>query len=592
MKFRGPLWNTLWLILIFIGLGLYLALVEVPNAEKKDQEATRSKLVVPFKVEEVEEFDLIKKSGTIQIKRNPNDSTWNISKPLSLKGDDGIINHLLLTVEEAKITRVVDEAPQNLADFGLQDPSLKIALRFKSKESKILLVGELSPLGRDTYIKLADEERVLLSFLDTRQLNASLNDLRNKTLLDFTARDVTSVDLTYEGKAQRFVKKGEHWNLTAPVNARGDTDEILNFLNNIRFERIENFISETPEEAAPLGLTQPRIILNIKAEKAGRAWTLRIGKKYDDHSYYAQRAEPHNIVTLSDSLVETLSRNPLSFIEKSLLTFQEENITGIESRAGRDTVHVVRDPNKTGQWIFANPEAEPADSATVNTLLLDLKEARIQEFAPSKNLKLFGLDAPRNTLTIFKSDGSKETLRLGNPDRGKKYYFVARSADLTVFKLGAETVAKIFRSQLDFTDKKLLKFEPEQVTRIEIKTPEKTFELSKIDNQWVLVKPEKIDDIKPFVGKDILWTLNNLEYEAKMDSKEVTDETGLEKPRLTITLNDQKNQPLGQIKIGQPVKNHPLLYSSLPGDPALYHIKDRTLGEIPTTLDRFRKNED
>ncbi len=592
MKFRGALWNTLWLILIFIGLGLYLIFIEVPNAEKKDQEATRSKLVVPFKVEEVEEFDLIKKSGTIQIKRNPNDATWNIREPLAMRGDDGVINHLLLTLEEAKITRVVDEAPQNLADFGLQDPSLKIALRFKSKKLKTLLVGELSPLGRDTYIKLAGEKRVLLSFLDTRQLNASLNDLRNKTLLDFTARDVTSVDLTYEGKAQRFVKSGEHWQLTAPVNARGDTDEILNFLNNIRFERIETFISETPEEAAPLGLTQPRIVLNIQAEKIGRAWTLKIGKQYDDHSYYAQRAEPQNIITLSDSLVETLSRNPLSFIEKSLLTFREENVTAIESREGRETVHVVRDSNKAGLWVFAGPEAEPADSATVNTLLLDLKEARIQEFAPSKNLKLFGLDAPRNTLTVFKSDGTKETLQLGNPDRGKKHYFAARSGDRTVFKLDAETVEKIFRARIDFTDKKLLKFEPEQVARIEIETPEKTFELSKNDNQWVLVKPEKIDDIKPFVGKDILWTLNNLEYEAKMDSNNISGETGLEKPRLVITLHDQKNQPLGQIKIGKPVKDHPLLYSSLPGDPALYHIKDRTLGEIPDTLDRFRKNED
>lgn len=588
MKFRG----TLWLILIFIGLGLYLVLVEVPTAKKKNEEETRSKQVVPFKVEEVQEFDLIKKSGTIKIRRNPGDARWNISKPLAVQGDDGVINHLLLGLEDAKITRVVDEEPENLADFGLQDPPLQIALRFKTGKPKTLLVGDASPLGHDTYIKLAGEKRVLLSFLDTSQLNASLNDLRNKTLLDFTARDVTAVDLTYEGKAQRFVKEGEHWKLTAPVNARGDTDEISNFLNNIRSERIEAFIAETPEEEALLGLTQPRIVLKIQAAKAGRSWTLGIGKPYDEYSYYAQRAEPANVITISDSLVETLAKNPLSFMEKSLVTFNEEDVTEIESRDGDQITHVVRDSSKNGLWKYKEPTEDAVDSATVNTLLLDLKEARIQEFAPVRNLKLFGLDKPQKSLTVYQQDGSKETLQLGNPDKDQQHYFATRSADQTVFKLDAGTVAKIFRSRIDFKDKKLLKFDPEQVARIGIETPGKTFELNKKDNQWVLVKPEEIDDIKPFVGKDILWTLNNLEYEAKVDSKEVAGETGLEKPRLTITLQDQKNQALGQIKIGNPVKDQPLFYSSLAGDPTLYHIKDRTLGEIPATLDRFRKNED
>jgi hypothetical protein len=162
MKFRG----TLWLILIFIGLVLYLALVEVPTAEKKDKEETRSKQALHFKVEEVEAFDLIKPSGTIKIQRNPKNSRWNIIEPLTAPGEDGVINQLLLVLEEAKITRVVDEEPKNLADFGLQDSPIQIVLRFKTGEPKTLLVGDASPLGHNTYIKLAGEKRVLLSFLD------------------------------------------------------------------------------------------------------------------------------------------------------------------------------------------------------------------------------------------------------------------------------------------------------------------------------------------------------------------------------------------------------------------------------------------
>ena len=395
MKSRSTLWNTLWLILIFIGLVLYLALVEVPTKEKKDEEESRSKQALHFKVEEVEGIDLIKPSGTIKIQRNPKNSRWNITQPLAVQGEDSVINQLLLVLEGARITRVVDEDPKNLADFGLQDPPIQIALRFKTGEPKTLLVGDASPLGHDTYIKLAEEKRVLLSFLDKDQLNASLVDLRSKTLLDFVARDVTAVDLKFGKEIQRFVKEGENWKLTAPVNAQGDSDEISNFLNNIRTERIETFVSETPEELVPLGLDPPLIVLEIQAEKAKQSWTLKIGKPYDEHSFYAQRGQPENVVTISDSLVETLSKNPLNFTEKSLMTFKDEEVTAIESRDGKETVHVIRDSSNMGQWKFKNEESGVVDSATVNTLLLDLLEARIQKFAPSKQLKLFGLDAPQ-----------------------------------------------------------------------------------------------------------------------------------------------------------------------------------------------------
>lgn len=586
MKFR----HTLWLILVFVALGLYLAFVEAPTKQKKDEEETRSRQVLHFKVEDVEEFDLIKPSGTIKVRRDPKSSRWNIAEPLAVPGEDGVINQLLLSLEEARITRVVDEEPKNLADFGLEDATFKMVLRFKTGEPKTLLMGDPSPIdNHEYYFKLADEKRVLLTLLSKNHVNLPLSELRNKALLNFVPRDVTAVDLKFDKDIQRFVKEGGIWKLTAPVNAQGDADEISNFLNSIRSERIKTFVSETPENIAPLGLDEPHIVLNIHAEKAKQSWTLKIGKTYDEHTYYAQRGQPDNVITISESLVETLSKNPLSFMEKSLITFKEDEVTAIESRDGKETIHVVRDSSKMGQWKFKNPENGIVDSATVNTLLLDLQEARIEKFSPNKNLKLFGLDAPQKELTLFKKDGSKATLQLGNTDKNKLHSFVIRSMDQSIIELDMDTVKKIFRSRNDFKDKKLLKFNPEQVARIKIEYPDKIFELDKQDDRWILAQPEKLEDIKPFAGKDILWTLNNLEYETKLNPSEVSEKTGLKKPQLILTLHDHNNNVLGQLKIGQPVKGQHLLYSQLTGDPTLYPIKDRTLSEIPSSLDRFRK---
>ena len=587
MKLR----HTLWLILILIGLFLYLAFIERPAAEKKEADETRSKLVLHFKVEEVNEFDLIKPSGTIKIRRNPKNSRWNIIQPLSTQGDDGVINQLLLTLEEAQITQVVDEDPANLAEFGLKDATFKIILRFKNGQSKTLLMGDASPIGHDSYLKLADEKRVLFSLLSKNHVNMPLSDLRNKALLGFVKRDVTQVNLKVGKKTQQMIKEGEGWKLTAPVNAQGDADEISNFLDSIRSQQIKAFISETPENLASLGLEPPHIVLNILAEKAKQSWTLKIGKSYDKDSYYAQRDQPQNIITVSKSLVETFSKNPLNFMEKSLMTIKEEDIAAIENRDSKGTVRMVRDSDNMGQWKFENPTSGTVDSATLNTLLLDLQEARIHKFAPSRKLKPFGLDTPKQELTIFKKDGSKTTLQLGNHNTKQDYSYVSRSMDQLIFELDTDTVRKIFRGYDDFKNKKLLEFNPEQVARIKIEYPDKTFELIKKDDQWTLTQPEKLENLKPFIGKDILWTLSNLEYESKLDPKEVSSNTGLAKPQMILTLQDRNNNILQRLNIGRAVKGQPLVYSQLEGDSALYPIKDRTLGEIPNSLDRFRKSQ-
>ena len=158
-------------------------------------------------------------------------------------------------LEEAKITRVVDEEPKNLADFGLEDATFKMVLRFKTGEPKTLLMGDPSPIdNHEYYFKLADEKRVLLTLLSKNHVNLPLSELRNKVLLNFVPRDVTAVDLKFDKDTQRFVKEGGIWKLTAPVNAQGDADEISNFLNSIRSERIKTFVSETRRTSLLSGL--------------------------------------------------------------------------------------------------------------------------------------------------------------------------------------------------------------------------------------------------------------------------------------------------------------------------------------------------
>ncbi|NIP99153.1 MAG: DUF4340 domain-containing protein, partial [Nitrospinaceae bacterium] len=555
MKFRG----TLWLALIFIGLTLYLVLVEYPTAKKKDEEETRSKQVLHFVVEDVQKFELIKKNETLKIQRNPDDPGWRITEPLAVRGEDGVINHLLLTLEEARITRVLED-PKDPAEFGLKDPSLKVALHFKTGPDRILKVGDPNPIGHTTFLQVEGEPRVLLAILDKNQLNQTVNGLRSKTLLDFVPREITAMDLQFNGQTHSLSKEGDVWKISSPVTARGDADEITNFLNSIRMERIENFLSEEPGNLTAYGLDQPRAVLHLKAEIAKKSWTLKIGEAANKSSFYAQREQPRNIITVSHSLMETLSKKPLGFMEKTLLTFKEEEVAELVIREGPKTLHIVRDPAKPGLWKSKDAGAPPVSSATVNTLLLDLQEARVHEFAPSNDPKLYGLEAPEKELSVTLKSGETQTLRLGNSDRHQRHYFATRSTDQMVFSLKADSANKIFRSTGDFRENKLMEFDPDKVAHILLEYPEKTFELEKQGKKWILTQPQTMEDIPPFIGNDVLWTLSHLEYESKRDAPPAPSDTRLDQPYLKIRLRDSRQKSVAELNVGSAVKGQPRLY--------------------------------
>jgi hypothetical protein len=155
-----------------------------------------------------------------------------------------------------------------------------------------------------------------------------------------------------------------------------------------------------------------------------------------------------------------------------------------------------------------------------------------------------------------------------------------------VFALDSETVEKVFRSLHDLQNKKLLKFKSEDVARILLEYPDKTFELNREGKGWRLDRPEKINSLKVFVGKDILWTLGNLEYVAAPDKS--GNSTLFNSPKLTIILKNAQNEIITQLTVGEKVPDKPQYFARVEGRDEAYPIQERFLEEIPDDIKRFR----
>ena len=94
MKFKG----TAWMLVVFLILGIYYFLVDLPAEKKKTKEKEMAGKVLYFKTADVKEFSLIKAGKTITLQQNP-ESNWNLIQPLKTKGDNPESDSFLSEIE-------------------------------------------------------------------------------------------------------------------------------------------------------------------------------------------------------------------------------------------------------------------------------------------------------------------------------------------------------------------------------------------------------------------------------------------------------------------------------------------------------------
>ena len=102
--------------------------------------------------------------------------------------------------------------------------------------------------------------------LPSEQRKQEEKDRAEKVIL-FDSENVKGISFT-KGEITIALKRLgiDEWQMTAPVNAKGDASAVsdfVSFLNNLNFTRV---VEESPKDLAPFGLDTPdlKIILSMK----------------------------------------------------------------------------------------------------------------------------------------------------------------------------------------------------------------------------------------------------------------------------------------------------------------------------------------
>jgi hypothetical protein len=584
MKFKG----TATLAILFFGIILYYFLIDLPSENRKNEEKALSEKVISFNPEDVKTIAIVKAENTVELKRNTSEA-WQMTKPVHAKGDFEAVSDFLSFLDNLNFTRVVDESSKKLSTFGLDAPKFQVILSMNDDEKKGLLVGDDHPMGNRLYLARLNEKRVLTADITKNLLDRNVYDLRDKTILDFKTTQINKIELTQNDQTLTFSKNKKSWQITKEkISAKGSESEITNFLNTIQDALVEQFVEEKPDQLTPYGLKHSKHMVKLTILKKKLPLTLFIGKRHKS-GYYAKTLAKDNIFVIKKSLFDTLSnRQFVSFLNKSLVEFNDNDVKKVTLKLDNRVVELIRDKKDFQKWTMVKPIKMKANTATINSLLFDLKNTRIIDFAGDS--KSFRPEQPEKEIGLTYKNGKTWSLNIGNQTSNADHSFAQRTNEEAIFSLKNSSIKSIFRSLYDLKDRSILDFDNDTVEGIQINDSKQNFILIKNADKWELTQPKPNNSIQSFLGNDILWTLNSIEFESVLTKDPGSIITGVTKPKLSVKLFNKKGEIIHNILIGNPLKKSPqTYYLKSTKNSVIYTIRKNFLNEIISNIKKLNE---
>ena len=148
-----------------------------------------------------------------------------------------------------------------------------------------------------------------------------------------------------------------------------------------------------------------------------------------------------------------------------------------------------------------------------------------------------------------------------------------------------KTLEELARGVTDLRDRSLAEaFDTKDVARVTIQRPSATLTVDRTgagEEDWQLAAPKK-GKARGGRVSELVWTLRNLKWK-DLVAEQGWDPAryGLDAGATTVTLAGKDGRTIAALAVGK--QEAGLTYVRIPGQPALYAIESKTLGDLPTT---------
>jgi hypothetical protein len=148
---------------------------------------------------------------------------------------------------------------------------------------------------------------------------------------------------------------------------------------------------------------------------------------------------------------------------------------------------------QNGKWAIAAPEPLPADQDAATSLVSSLSPITADNIVEDKpgDVSKYGLNAPSLTVTVHEKNGKSDQVFFGDDVPAGSLVYARVGTDPKVYAVSSSTKSSLDKSANDLRDKRLLTFNSNQLTRIELASAKSDIEFGKNNqNDWQILKPQ------------------------------------------------------------------------------------------------------
>jgi hypothetical protein len=243
-----------------------------------------------------------------------------------------------------------------------------------------------------------------------------------------------------------------------------------------------------------------------------------------------------------------------------------------------------------GKWVITSPENYTADQDAVSSLISALSPITADSVVEEKTTdpSKFGLNHPSLTVTVHRKDGKTNELLFGDDVPAGSLVYAEASGSPKTYSLATSVKNSLDKSVNDLRDKRLLTFDTNKLTRLELISGRSDVEFGKSNsNDWQIIKPQPYR-ADSFQVEELLRKVG----EAKMDLTGGADAAKANSgwaagtPAGTVKVSDSSGTQTLELR-----KNKDDYYAKSSVVPGIYKVSSDLGKALDKSLDDFRNKK-